>query len=79
SIFENHVDDFFKYATKQTWISKNDPHCKVKWYLDEPITQKTTNILTWWKHNKEAERAYSEAEQTEGNLGKLKKYQSLYF
>ncbi|CAG8848923.1 17054_t:CDS:1, partial [Gigaspora margarita] len=25
SIFENHIDDFFEYATKQTWISKNEP------------------------------------------------------
>ncbi|CAG8832979.1 9922_t:CDS:2, partial [Gigaspora margarita] len=24
SIFENHIDDFFEYATNQTWISKND-------------------------------------------------------
>ncbi|CAG8830283.1 19324_t:CDS:1, partial [Gigaspora margarita] len=38
---------------KQTWISKNDPLCEVNRYLDEPITQKTTNILTWWMYNKE--------------------------
>ncbi|CAG8784268.1 8087_t:CDS:1, partial [Racocetra persica] len=51
-MFENHVDDFFEYAAKQTWVSKNDLICEVKRYLDEPITQKTTNILEWWKHNK---------------------------
>ncbi|CAG8758007.1 26209_t:CDS:2, partial [Dentiscutata erythropus] len=53
SIFENHIDDFFKYAAKQTWVSKNDPLSKVKQYLDEPIASKNINILEWWKHNKD--------------------------
>ncbi|CAG8836592.1 28663_t:CDS:2, partial [Gigaspora margarita] len=30
SIFENHIDNFFEYAAKQTWISKNDPFCEWK-------------------------------------------------
>ena len=53
SIFENHADDFFEYAARQTQIIENDPLCEVKRYLDEPIAIKTTNVLEWWKHNKD--------------------------
>ncbi|CAG8788192.1 4436_t:CDS:2, partial [Gigaspora margarita] len=30
SIFENHADDFFEYAARQTQIIENDPLCEVK-------------------------------------------------
>ncbi|CAG8788212.1 21680_t:CDS:2, partial [Dentiscutata erythropus] len=33
SIFENHTDDFFEYAARQTQITEKDPLCEVKQYL----------------------------------------------
>ncbi|CAG8447872.1 6535_t:CDS:1, partial [Scutellospora calospora] len=42
---ENYVDKFFEYATKQNWVSKNEPLFEVNQYLKEPITAKTTNIF----------------------------------
>ncbi|CAG8852809.1 28076_t:CDS:1, partial [Gigaspora margarita] len=47
STFKNYIDNFFEYATKQTWISKNNLLSEVKQYLDEPIALKNTNILEW--------------------------------
>ncbi|CAG8546034.1 23581_t:CDS:2 [Racocetra persica] len=47
SMFENHIDNFFEYAAKQTWASKNDLLSEVKQYLDEPIALKNINILEW--------------------------------
>lgn len=51
-MFEDHVDDFFKYAVKQTHAGENDPLYEVKQYLDEQISIRTTNIFEWWKCNK---------------------------
>ncbi|CAG8451985.1 653_t:CDS:2 [Scutellospora calospora] len=36
-MFEDHVDDFFKYVVKQIYASKNDSLYEVKQYLDKQI------------------------------------------
>ncbi|CAG8785875.1 21103_t:CDS:1, partial [Cetraspora pellucida] len=52
-IFENHVDDFFEYTIKKSRVNEDNALYKVNQYLDEPIATKTTNILEWWKLNKD--------------------------
>ena len=37
-MFEDYIDDFFKYAVKQMHDSENDLLHEVKQYLDEQIT-----------------------------------------
>ncbi|CAG8451748.1 4287_t:CDS:2, partial [Scutellospora calospora] len=44
-MFEDHVDDFFKYAVKQIHASKNDLLHEIKQYLEKQIAIRTTNIF----------------------------------
>ncbi|CAG8565119.1 3599_t:CDS:1, partial [Scutellospora calospora] len=44
-VFENHIDKFFEYATKQNQVSKNELLFEINQYLEEPIAAKTTNIF----------------------------------
>ncbi|CAG8462399.1 128_t:CDS:2 [Cetraspora pellucida] len=44
-IFENHVNNFFKYTIKKSRVNEDNALYEVNQYLDEPIATKTTNIL----------------------------------
>ncbi|CAG8849173.1 23154_t:CDS:1, partial [Gigaspora margarita] len=48
---EDHADDFFEYAARQSRNSENNPLYEVNQYFNKPIAVRTTNILVWWKCN----------------------------
>ncbi|CAG8479192.1 7085_t:CDS:2, partial [Dentiscutata erythropus] len=51
--FEDHINDFFEYTIRSTHASENNMLCEVNQYLDEKIADRTTNVLEWWKLNKD--------------------------